>query len=151
MDRTKYIFLSNGQKGGVATFINDHINYLSQTKKDLLLIDNNPKQTYDNLNKKITLHKFKKNKKKLNKILNTGSKNKTLFITNYAFLIRYYFILRNFRKKKNQIILTIHSGLLTLNLRTYLAGLLFSLIYQNTDFLFFGSKSAKDWWKKKYP
>ena len=40
MNRAKYIFFSNGQKGGVATFINDHINYLSQTKKDLLLIDN---------------------------------------------------------------------------------------------------------------
>jgi len=151
LDRTKYIFFSNGQKGGVATFINDHMNYLSQTKKDLLLIDDNPKQTYENLNKKINLNKFKKNKKKLDKILNTGNKKKILFITNYAFLIWYYFILKNFRKKKNQIILTIHSGLLTLNLRTYLAGLLFSMIYQNTDYLFFGSKSAKDWWKKKYP
>ena len=100
MDRTKYIFFSNGQKGGVATFINDHMNYLSQNKKDLSLIDNNPKQTYENLNKKINLYKLKKNKKKLDKILNTGSENKILFITNYAFLIRHFFILRNFRKKK---------------------------------------------------
>ena len=65
LDRTKYIFFSNGQKGGVATFINDHMNYLSQTKKDLLLIDDNPKQNYENLNKKINLNKFKKNKKKI--------------------------------------------------------------------------------------
>ena len=61
IDRTQYIFLSNGQKGGVATFIKDHINYLSKTKKDLLLIDNNPKKTYENLNKKINLYKFDKN------------------------------------------------------------------------------------------
>jgi len=151
IDRTQYIFLSNGQKGGVATFIKDHINYLSKTKKDLLLIDNNPKKTYENLNKKINLYKFDKNKKKLDKILNTGNKKKILFITNYAFLIWYYFILKNFRKRKNKIVLTIHSGLLTLKLKNYLAGLLFSMIYQNTDYLFFGSKSAKDWWKKKYP
>ena len=151
LDITKYIFFSNGQKGGVATFINDHMNYLSQTKKDLLLIDNNPNKTYENLNKKINLYKFDKNKKKLDKILNTGSKKKILFITNYAFLIWYYFILKNFRKRKNKIVLTIHSGLLTLKLKNYLAGLLFSMIYQNTDYLFFGSKSAKDWWKKKYP
>jgi glycosyltransferase involved in cell wall biosynthesis len=151
IDRTQYIFLSNGQKGGVATFVNDHINYLSKTKKDLLLIDNNPKKTYENLNKKINLYKFDKNKKKLDKILNTGSKKKILFITNYAFLIWYYFILKNFRKRKNKIVLTIHSGLLTLKLKNYLAGLLFSMIYKNTDYLFFGSKSAKDWWKKKYP
>ena len=151
LDRTKYIFFSNGQKGGVATFINDHMNYLSQTKKDLLLIDNNPNKTYENLNKKINLYKFDKNKKKLDRILNTGNKKKILFITNYAFLIWYYFILKNFRKRKNKIVLTIHSGLLTLKLKNYLAGLLFSMIYQNTDYLFFGSKSAKDWWKKKYP
>ena len=151
LDRTKYIFFSNGQKGGVATFINDHMNYLSQTKKDILLIDNNPNKTYENLNKKINLYKFDKNKKKLDRILNTGNKKKILFITNYAFLIWYYFILKNFRKRKNKIVLTIHSGLLTLKLKNYLAGLLFSMIYQNTDYLFFGSKSAKDWWKKKYP
>ena len=100
IDRTQYIFFSNGQKGCLATFINDHMNYLSQTKKDLLLIDDNPKQTYKNLNKKINFYKFDKNKKKLDKILNTGSKSKILFITNYAFLIWYYFILKNFRKKK---------------------------------------------------
>ena len=41
MDSIKYIFFSNGQKGGVATFINDHMNYLSQTKKNLLLIKKN--------------------------------------------------------------------------------------------------------------
>lgn len=151
IDRTQYIFFSNGQKGGVATFINDHINYLSQTKKDLLLIDSNPKKTYENLNKKINLYKFDKDKKKLDKILNTGKKKKILFITNYAFLIWYYFILKNFRKRKNKIVLTIHSGLLTLKLKNYLAGLLFSMIYKNTDYLFFGSKSAKAWWKKKYP
>ena len=137
IDRTEYIFFSNGQRGGLATFLNDHMNYLSHTNKDLSLIEDNPKKTYENLNKKIKLYKFKKNKKKLDKILNTGNKNKILFISNYAFLIRYYFILRNFRKKNNQIILTLHSGMLTLNLRTYLAGLLFSLIYQNIDFLFF--------------
>ena len=151
IDRTEYIFFSNGQRGGLATFLNDHMNYLSHTNKDLSLIEDNPKKTYENLNKKIKLYKFKKNKKKLDKILNTGNKNKILFISNYAFLIRYYFILRNFRKKNNQIILTLHSGMLTLNLRTYLAGLLFSLIYQNIDFLFFGSKSSKNWWKEKYP
>tara|TARA_B100000787_G_C16189105_1_gene296371 strand:- start:817 stop:1860 length:1044 start_codon:yes stop_codon:yes gene_type:complete len=145
------IFLSNGQKGGVATFIQDHINYVSKTNKDILLIDNDPKKTYDNFNKKIKLYKIIKNKKKLNKILNKDKKKKLLFITNYAFLIRYFFILRNFRNKNNQIVLTIHSGLLTLNLRTYIAGLFFSLMYKNVDFLIFGSNSAKDWWKIKYP
>ena len=64
IDRTEYIFFSNGQRGGLATFLNDHMNYLSHTNKDLSLIEDNPKKTYENLNKKIKLYKFKKNKKK---------------------------------------------------------------------------------------
>ena len=150
-DKKQYIFFSNSQRGGVATFIKDHINYLSKTSKNILLIDDNSSKIYDQLNKDISLYKINKNKKKLNQILNDGKKNKLLFITNYAFLIRYFSILKNFRNVKNQIVLTIHSGLLTINLRTYIAGLFFSLIYKNVDFLFFGSNSAKNWWKEKYP
>ena len=146
-DKKQYIFFSNSQRGGVATFIKDHINYLSKTSKNILLIDDNSSKVYDQLNKNISLYKINKNKKKLNQILNDGKKNKLLFITNYAFLIRYFSILKNFRNVKNQIVLTIHSGLLALNLRTYIAGLFFSLIYKNVDFLFFGSNSAKNWWK----
>ena len=103
------------------------------------------------LKKKITLYKIAQDKKKINKILNTGRDKKILFITNYAFLIRYYFILKNFRRKNNQIILTLHSGLFNMNIKTYVAGFFFSFFYKNVDFLFFGSSSAKNWWKKKYP
>jgi len=51
-DKSQYIFLSNGQRGGVATFINDHVNYLSKKGKKISLIDDNPKKTYENLKKK---------------------------------------------------------------------------------------------------
>ena len=147
-DKSQYIFFSNGQRGGVATFINDHLSYLSRKGKKVSLIDNNPKKTYENLKKKITLYKIAQDKKKINKILNTGRDKKILFITNYAFLIRYYFILKNFRRKNNQIILTLHSGLFNMNIKTYVAGFFFSFFYKNVDFLFFGSSSAKNWWKK---
>ena len=40
----QHIFFSSGQKGGVATYFNDHMNYLSKINKDLLLIDDNPKK-----------------------------------------------------------------------------------------------------------
>tara|TARA_B100000787_G_scaffold92203_1_gene68071 strand:- start:3806 stop:4861 length:1056 start_codon:yes stop_codon:yes gene_type:complete len=150
-DKSQYIFLSNGQRGGVATFINDHVNYLSKKGKKISLIDDNPKKTYENLKKKITLYRVVQNKKKINKILNTGRGKKILFITNYAFLIKYFFILKDFRKNDNQIILTLHSGLLSMNIKSYVAGFFFSLLYRNVDFLFFGSNSAKNWWKRKYP
>ena len=51
-DKSQYIFFSNGQRGGVATFINDHLSYLSRKGKKVSLIDNNPKKTYENLKKK---------------------------------------------------------------------------------------------------
>ena len=151
IDKSQYIFFSNGQKGGTATFLHDHINYLLRKGKNVSLIDDNPKKTYDNLNKKVKKYKINKNRNFLNQTLSKGKNKKFLFITNYAFLIIHYFTLKDFREDNNQIILTIHSGLLTLNIRTYLAGLLFSLLYKNVDFLFFGSSSAKNWWKNMYP
>lgn len=151
IDKSQYIFFSNGQKGGTATFLHDHINYLLRKGKNVSLIDDNPKKTYNNLNKKVKKYKINKNRDLLNQTLSKGKNKKFLFITNYAFLIIHYFTLKNFREDNNQIILTIHSGLLTLNIRTYLAGLLFSLLYKNVDFLFFGSSSAKNWWKNMYP
>jgi len=150
-NKIEHIFFSNGYRGGASTFINDHINHLIKKRKNVSLIDNHPNKTYDQLNKKIRLYKNTGDIKKIDKILNSGNSKKFLFITNYAFIIKYYFILKKFKQKNNKIILTLHSGLLELTLKNYLAGLLFSLIYKNIDFLFFGSYSAKEWWHKKYP
>ena len=150
-DKTHYIFLSDGYRGGASTFIYDHINYLVKKGKKISLIDKNPKKTYGKLSKNIHLYKIDKNKNTINKILNTGNNKKFLFITNYAFLIKYYFILKKFRENNNKVLLTIHSGLLSLSLKKYIAGLFFSLIYKNANFLFFGSNSAKNWWMQKYP
>ena len=155
--KTKYIFMSSGYRGGATTFINDHLDYLAKRKKKLVLIDDNPYKTYEKLSKNININKVNVNKssldskKNIEKILYRNNEKKILFITNYAFLIKYYSVLKNFRNKKNKIILTIHSGILNLNLKTYIAGLFFSFIYKNVDFLFFGSNTAKDWWMEYYP
>jgi glycosyltransferase involved in cell wall biosynthesis len=149
-DKTEYIFLSNGYRGGASTFIRDHINFLARNNKNTSLIDSHPKKTYDQLNKNVLIYKIG-DRKKINKILNKGLNKKFLFITNYAFLIKYYFLFKNFRKNNNKIVLTIHSGLEQLNLKNYFAAFFFSLIYQNIDYLFFGSNSAKNWWLNKYP
>ena len=124
-DKTHYIFLSDGYRGGASTFIYDHINYLVKKDKKISLIDKNPKKTYGKLSKNIHLYKIDKNKNTINKILNTGNNKKFLFITNYAFLIKYYFILKKFRENNNKVLLTIHSGLLSLSLKKYIAGLFF--------------------------
>ena len=155
--KTKYIFISTGYRGGATTFINDHLDYLTKKKKKLVLIDDNPYKTYEKLGKNINTNKINVNKssldskRKIEKILHSSNEKKILFITNYALLIKYFSILKNFRNQKNKIILTIHSGILNLNLKTYIAGLFFSFIYRSVDFLFFGSNSAKNWWIEHYP
>ncbi len=156
MEKTKYIFISNGYRGGASNFLFDHIKYLSKKKKNIVLIDDAPSKTFMKLprlvkKKKIKINNFSnKENLKLKKVLFSHG-NKIVFITNYAFLIKYFWLFKKLKKKKNKVILTIHSGLFNLNLKKYLAGLFFSLIYKSIDYLYFGSNSAKEWWKNHYP
>ncbi len=154
--KSEYIFLSDGYRGGASRFLNDHINYLARKKKQVTLLDPNPKKTFENLNKKIKVFKIRinennySNKKFLNDLININKKNSYLVITNFVFLIKYFFILKKFREK-NKIILTIHSGILRKNFKNMLLAFTFSFLYSNIDFLIFGSSSAKKWWISQFP
>ena len=57
--KIKYVFLSNGYKGGASTFIYDHICYLEALKKKIILIDDNPNNTYDKISKNVEVNKIK--------------------------------------------------------------------------------------------
>ena len=154
----EYIFISDGYRGGANTFMNNHMEYLISKKKKVFLYDQNPNFTFEKLNKKISTFRvdFRSNKKKLikkleEKILLSKEKKFLLVITNYAHLIMFYSFFKSLDKDKVKIILTLHSGIFNLNLKRYIAGFIFSLIYKNVDYLFFGSSSSKFWWKKMYP
>ena len=153
--KSEYIFLSDGYRGGASKFLNDHVNYLARNKNKVTILDPNPKKTFEKFHKKIIVRKIKinennlSNKKFLNNLINLKKKS-FLVITNFVFLIKYFFIFRKFRKK-NKIILTIHSGVLKKNLRNMFLAFIFSLICKNIDYLIFGSNSAKKWWMKHFP
>ena len=157
MGETKYIFLSTGYVGGATRFIYDHLVYINKRKQNLTLVDDNPHKTYSKIPSKTNIKKIKINKfsfnsnKKLKDIFFNDSSKKVIFLTNYAFLIKYFFLVNQFKNKNIKIILTIHSGLLKLTMKRYFAGFLFSLIYKKIDYLYFGSNSAKNWWLKFYP
>ena len=157
MNKKQYIFISTGYMGGASRFIYDHLNYLSKRKKKTILIDDQPFKTYSKIPKKTIVKKIKLSKynidsnKKLRDLLLNNSCRKIVFLTNYAFLIRYFSLISQLKKKKIKIILTIHSGLFDLSLKRYLAGLFFSFVYKKVDYLYFGSNSAKNWWLKFYP
>ena len=157
MDKKKYIFISTGYKGGATRFISDHLKYLTSLNKKTILIDDNPKKTFEKIPKKTLIEKIKINnfsrnsEKKLKKVILDGKGKKIVFLTNFAFLIKYFFLINNLKKKKIKIVLTIHSGLLNLNVKMFFAGLLFSFLYKRVDYLYFGSNSAKNWWLNFYP
>lgn len=157
MSEVEYIFLSTGYRGGASTFISDHIKYLSKNNKKIVLVDDIPNVTFSNLPKNTLVKKIKINQfsiisyNKLKKLLFNNKSTKIIFLTNYAFLIRYFFLILQFKKYKIKIILTIHSGLFNINFKRYLSGLIFSFLYKKVDYLQFGSFSAKFWWLKFYP
>lgn len=157
INKKEYVFITDGYRGGANTFMNDHMDYLIKKKQKVILIDKNPKKTFESLNPKIRSYKIKfKDKKNLTdniKKIIKPNKNKTtyLMITNFAFLVKFYFFFKELNKNYVKIILTIHSGIFNMTLKSYLGGLLFSLIYKQLDYLFFGSSSSKSWWKSMYP
>ena len=157
MNKTEYIFLSNGYVGGASRFIYDHLCYLAKKNKKIILIDDDPYKTYPKIPynvtvKKIEINQFKTNSEKtLSKLFLNDNIKKIIFLTNYAFLIKYFSLINKFKNRNIKIILTIHSGLLNLSFKKYIAGLIFSLIYKKIDYLYFGSNSSKNWWLKFYP
>ena len=157
MKQKKYYFISNGYKGGASRFIYDHVRYLLNLKKKIILIDDNPIKTFSKFPKKIIIKKIKTSKynivsiEKLENLFLKDKCQKIVFLTNYAFLINYFSLIRKLKKNDAKIILTLHSGLLSLRIKNYLAGFIFSFIYKKIDYLYFGSNSAKNWWLKFYP
>jgi len=157
MKKKEYIFLSTGYSGGASQFIYDHINYLSKMKKRTILVDDEPFKTYPKIPKKTYIKKIKINKfsftsnKKLKKLISNIKSDKIVFLTNYAFLLRYFSLVNKLKREKIKIVLTIHSGLLDLTIKKYLAGFIFSFLYKKIDYLYFGSNSAKKWWVRFYP
>ena len=106
MDKKKYIFISTGYKGGATRFISDHLKYLTSLNKKTILIDDNPKKTFEKIPKKTLIEKIKINnfsrnsEKKLKKVILDGKGKKIVFLTNFAFLIKYFFLINNLKKKK---------------------------------------------------
>ena len=44
---SKFIFISDGYKGGATNFLYQHMNFLKSLKKNIILIDDNPNNTYE--------------------------------------------------------------------------------------------------------
>jgi len=153
------IFISSGYKGGATKFIEQHISF--QKKNNIYLIDENPQNTYkyfkylNYINTiKLPIHSKKIfSYKKLKLFFYYHNFDRAvIFLSNFSIFIYFFFLFRKLQKKnKIKIVLTIHSGIFQKNIKSIIACLLFSIIYKKLDLLFFGSYSAKNWWKKYFP
>lgn len=156
--KNKFIFLADGYRGGANTFLFYHMKYLNKNNQNVFLIDKDPKKTFPDIDRDIKTYKidvFKEKNKKisiLKKIINSDDKiKKYIVFTNFFIFIKYYWFFQKIKNNQNQIVLTIHSGILEMNIKRFFASLIFSIIYLNIDYLFFGSYSAKSWWKSRFP
>lgn len=150
------IFLSTGYRGGALKFMEQHISFLIKKKLNITLVDENPSKNFPyfhhNKIKIIKLSLFNKvsNSKKQLKLLLNNKKKKIIFFTNFVIYVRYFFFFRSLCKNNIKFFLTIHSGVLNFTIKRYFAAFVFSFIAKNINYLFFGSQSAKNWWKSNF-
>lgn len=150
-------FICTGLKGGTQKYIDQHIAY--NNKKKIFLISKNPEQNYKiKKNKNISL--FNENvlgntpkaMLTLSRLTKNLDLNKTvIFITNYAILVKFFFLFRSLQKKGIKIVITLHSGLLNISFQNLIAAFVFSFFIFFCDKIIYGSESSRKWWFKFFP
>lgn len=149
-------FLSDGYKGGAATFLEQNIIYNLKKKRNVVVIDKNPKKTFPNLKKNKYLKIYDLDVIKENseiKLLIKKFKNskKIFFFTNYAILVYYFFFFNKIKNNSVKFILALHSGIFKFGIKTFLGLGLFSLFVFKLNSIIFGSYSSKNWWFRTIP
>ncbi len=156
MTKKLYIFLSDGYKGGNTNFIEQNIQFISNNKKKVLLIDKNPKQTFQKLKKSkylkiIKLDIFKENNKVKKVLRNFETSNHFFFFTNFKILVYYFLFFYKYKKKDIKLAMALHSGVFKFNFKIILGLFVFSILSLKLDYLIYGSNSSKKWWLKFFP
>ena len=151
------IFICTGLKGGTKKYIEQHIGY--NKKKNIFLISKKPKQNYNiKYNNNISLFdesvlgNASRAKRTLSRLVkNLDLKETVIFITNYAILVKFFFLFRSLQKKGIKIVITLHSGLLNITLLNLIAAFVFSFCIFSPDKIIYGSESSRKWWFKFFP
>jgi glycosyltransferase involved in cell wall biosynthesis len=151
------IFICTGSKGGAKKYIEQHIAY--NNKKNIFLISEQPKKNY-NINNNNNISLFDENvlenisKGKLTILRlakNLDLKKTVIFITNYAILVNFFFLFLSLQKQGLKVVITLHSGLLNISIKNFIAALIFSFCIFCSDKIIYGSESSREWWFKFFP
>jgi glycosyltransferase involved in cell wall biosynthesis len=161
MKKKAVVFFSNAY-AGIASYQAKNINYLLNKKKDIYLFDDSPILTTRELNNKnrkllkiVNIHSIKnvfKNLKIFKKnfsFFNKKYKKIYISISNPIFIFLYlFFFLKLIKNKKNVLILTVHSGILTWSIKNIFLHFIYSFLFFLPKKIVFVSEHTKDWWKK---
>ena len=143
--------------GGTKTFLFNQAIYLKNLGINVDLYCNRLlKVGKDFQSKKIIFKKFDNllKSKKLEKISYSFIKNKgkkIVLITNPFLLITQFSFINNLKRKKIDIILSLHSGILEVSFFRIIGGFIFSFLIFDKINLIYGSNNAKKYWEKYFP
>jgi len=156
------IFLSyEPGMGGSAFYQAINIDYLLSNGNNVILIDENPEYTLNYVQMpnhdhfKVIKEKVWSGGNEINPLLKTLVKSykKTIIaLSNPGVLVRYFSILKNIRNQfKTKIIITLHSGMLSMTARRYFLEWAASFAMLHMNKVIFVSIFTQHYWKKRYP
>lgn len=158
----RIIFLSNeAGMGGSAFYQALNIDYLLSNGNHVVLVDEKPKYTlnYVQLQNEANFRVIKARVWSGNSEINAGLKalmksyDKTIIaLSNPGVLVRNFLILKDLKNQfKTKVIITIHSGMLSMTLRRYMLEWAASFAMLFLTKVVYVSKFTKQYWHRRYP
>lgn len=150
--KSSFVFISNAF-GGIKTFENTLIKFITKMKIEYVLIDEN---IFIKNKKKVKNHKINTLKKiwntfkLLKKIKKKNINKKTIFIFSNPAIFVIYFLYIKFYYNNKKIFFFAHSHLTKKNVLLYLSTLLSSIFFIYSNRIFYVSKFTKKYWEKIY-
>jgi glycosyltransferase involved in cell wall biosynthesis len=150
--KNNIVFISNAI-GGIKTFQDVLIKFITQKKIECTLIDKKP---FKNHKKKLKYYKVNVLKEIystfiiLKKIKDKSKGKNTIFIFSNPIIFIVYFLYIKFSFDKKKIFFFAHSHLTKKSTLLYLCTFLCGIFFLYTNKIFYVSKFTKEYWSKKY-
>lgn len=151
------IILCTESLGGTKTFLFNQALYLKNQGHSVGLLCNKISKYEKKIKSSLLKIKEFKNLLKAKKLIlpfNLFEKKrskKIILFTNPFLLISQFTFINKFKNEGAKIILSLHSGILEMNIKRFLGGLMVSLLIFNKIDLIYGSEYAKESWENFFP
>jgi len=151
--KNSIIFISNAL-GGIKTFQDTLIKFITKMEIDCLLIDDQPLKNYEKIKKnyyKVNILKdIYKTFKLLKKIKERNKNINTIFVFSNPVIFVIYFLYIKLSYNNKKIFFFAHSHLTKKSTLLYLCSLLSTIFFIHINKVFYVSKFTKKYWEKTY-